>query len=256
MGASRRRHRPYERAQQWVSPDIGRPHAAVVPCCEAGDCEQPRSQRERREQAVGQPAGVRRLCCAVFGRKFREVNLFRIASSVLVISTWGVLQSGGVAFSAPKGAQPVTASTSAESKMTRVLRINFVSSVRDGRVEADRSGVLLCGDSALLGNLAFYATHHLPASVMFDEVSRQVIAVGSAPVDRPMAVAAVNPDSEWISIQLIKRPTLLRLSRKNSRFAELHALLSEAASKKAPVAIGVLPADDEIQDVRLVDWHP
>jgi hypothetical protein len=185
----------------------------------------------------------------------RDVNLFRLAPRAFVILMWGILQLGGSAFAVDDSAPLRTAIDGSGSQRTSKLRINWVSGINNGHVESDVSGVLKCSDPTLLRDLEFYASHHLPASVAFDEATRQITAVTSAPVDLLLAVSDPDPASPWVSVQLLKRPTLLRLSRSNDRFAELLSLLRDAANRKVPVAIGLRPAGNEIQDVR-VDIHP
>jgi hypothetical protein len=184
------------------------------------------------------------------------MNLFRLVPRAFVVSVWGMLLLGGSAL-ADGGSPPqrTTADVSG-SQGTGTLRINWLSGLNNGHVESDVSGVLKCNDPVLLRDLEFYASHHLPASVAFDEVTRQVSAVASAPVDLLLAVSDPDSASPWVSVQLLKRPTLLRLSRRNDRFAKLLSLLRDAMSRKVPVAIGLWPADNEIQDVRVDVRHP
>jgi hypothetical protein len=185
-----------------------------------------------------------------------DVNLFRPAPRAFFISMWGILQLGGLAFADDHSPPQRMAIDVSGSQRTSKLRINWVSGVNNGHVESDVSGVLNCSDPALLRDLEFYSSHHLPASVAFDEATRQISAVASAPVDLLLAVSAPDSASPWVSVQLLKRPTLLRLSRSNDRFAELLSLLRDAANRKVPVAIGLWPADNEIQDVRVDVRHP
>lgn len=139
--------------------------------------------------------------------------------------------------------------------MTTILRVNLVLNIHDGQVEADRAGALLCSDPAMLRDLAFYQSRHLPASLEYDEATRRISAVGSAPVDLVLAVSMVRDEAPRLTVQLMRRPTLLYLSKTNNRFAELYSLLETAVSRKKPVAIGVLPAGSAIEDVRVDDWQ-
>jgi hypothetical protein len=138
--------------------------------------------------------------------------------------------------------------------MTTILRVNLVLNIRDDKVETDRAGVLLCSDPQMLRDLAFYLSRRLPASLEFDEATRRISAVGSAPIDVLISVSPANSGTDRIAVHLIKRPTLLYLSKANSRFAELHALLESAASQKKLIAVGVLPAGSLVEDVRVDDW--
>ena len=161
----------------------------------------------------------------------------------------GILEPGTAsakrrALSASKGKRNMT-----------ILRINIVLKISDGQVDTDRSGALLCTDAALLRDLAFYLGRRLPASLEFDVETRLISAVGSAPIDVLLAVSAADAAAESVSVHLMKRPTLLYLSKGNSRFTELHALLDSAASQKKTVAIGVLPGGNIVEDVRVDDWQ-
>lgn len=183
------------------------------------------------------------------------MNLFRLTPMALVISMLGILQLGGSVFADDDSPPQRMAIDVSRSQRTSKLRINWVSGVNNGHVESDVSGVLKFSDPGLLRDLEFYSSHHLPASVAFDEATRQISAIGSAPVDLLLAVSAPDSASPWVSVQLLKRPTLLRLSRSNDRFAELLSLLRDTANRKVPVAIGLWPADNEVQDVRVDAGH-
>jgi len=55
-----------------------------------------------------------------------------------------------------------------------------------------------------------------------------------------------------VAVSLLKRPTMLYLSRSHVRFKPLYALLQRALKEKKIVTVGTLPGDMEVEDVRII----
>jgi hypothetical protein len=99
-------------------------------------------------------------------------------------------------------------------------------------------------DAELLAKLA--GMNQL-ASIEYDTLTREVSAVGSSPRD---AVMSLSPGPTAVSVQLMKRPSLLTLDRKHPRFDELMRVLEDAKAAGKEVSLGLLPGASRIEDVR------
>jgi hypothetical protein len=121
-------------------------------------------------------------------------------------------------------------------------------------VVTDRSGELVLADPQWLDAVRYLHARKLPASVQYDPATRVVTSVSSAPADIVLALGPVEGQDRAVMVHLMKRPTLLHLDRAHPRFTELYSQIETAQRSKQVIALGVLPGDSNIEDVRAQDW--
>lgn len=149
-------------------------------------------------------------------------------------------------------ASPTRASTAREASVKQ-LRVNKVISVRypdgnaAGEVVTDKSGALRLVRASDAESLAALARMNQLASIEYDPATLEVTAVGSSPRD---VVMALSQGAAVVSVQLMKRPTLLTLDARNPRFDELMRVLEDAKTTRKAVHLGLLPGATQIEDVR------
>jgi len=135
--------------------------------------------------------------------------------------------------------------TTRELRVDRVLAFVPAGASGVGNVETERSGSLVVRNASHARRLAELAASHDWASIEYERASREVTAVSSALSD---VVLQVRAERTQLTVQLMKRPTLLLLDRRHPRFAALEALLREASANGMTVAIGALPGSSAIED--------
>jgi len=137
-------------------------------------------------------------------------------------------------------------------KTMRILKVNMIVHLSEKAVETDRDGILECSDSYMRSDLAFYFKHRFPVSIEFDISTRRITSVSSAPTDILVSLSPADGQEGPVAVSLLKRPTMLYLSRSHVRFKPLYALLQRALKEKKIVAVGTLPGDMEVEDVRII----
>ena len=133
------------------------------------------------------------------------------------------------------------------------LRVNKILDLVPGvlgthDVVTDASGPLHVLEKTQLDNLARLKAAKSFASIAYDTTTRNITAVGSSPRDN---VLAVTNGATEAAVQLMKRPSLLRLATSHPRFLEIIARLEEARTSGREINIGVLPGSVQIEDARL-----
>lgn len=137
----------------------------------------------------------------------------------------------------------------------RILNVNLIVRLLDKGVETDHDGFLACDDRHMLSDLAFYFKHRAPVSLEFDATTRRVTSVSGAETSSAFWLGPVDAALDRVSIQLLMRPTLLYLRKDHPKFEELYSRLRQAEKEKQGIALGMLPGNYEIEDVRIGDWE-
>jgi hypothetical protein len=156
-------------------------------------------------------------------------------------------------------------SEAAAAKETRLkeLRVNFTLEIKSVpakklfEVSTDVSGKLTL-DAARVAALRLVEWHYagkLPISVAYNVEDRRITSVGSAPTDNVVGLTPADSADDMVKVQLTKRQTVLYLLKSNARFLELFKVLERAYNEKKEVAVGVLPANAVIEDVRIKNWN-
>jgi len=130
------------------------------------------------------------------------------------------------------------------------ITIAYIVRILGDQIETDRHGVLTCSDVDCLNDLKFYSRRKEPVTLGFDESSRRIRSVSSAPSDALIALSPRDVSASRIVVQLMKRPSMLYLDKSHPRFDVIYEQLHRALIEKTWVILGVLPGDDQIEDVR------
>jgi len=133
------------------------------------------------------------------------------------------------------------------------IKIAYIVRIVGDQIETDRNGVLTCRDVDFLNDLRLYSSRKMPVTLGFDETSRSIQSVSSAPKDALIMLSPRDVSESRIGVQLMKRPSLLYLDKSNPRFDVLYNQLQQALIEKKWVILGVLPGDNQVQDVRSQD---
>ncbi|MCX7097734.1 MAG: hypothetical protein NTV43_07505 [Methylococcales bacterium] len=131
------------------------------------------------------------------------------------------------------------------------IKIAYILQIVGDQVQTDRNGTLNCTNADFLNDLSFYSSRKIPVTLSFDETNRSIQSVSSAPVDALIVLSQKESPETQITVQLLKRPTLLYLNKSNPRFNELYEQLYQALIEKKQVLIGILPGSNQVEDVRI-----